>query len=191
MRSPRRDRPQAAGDPGSSSAAGESRRDAEGRKRAMSTDEDRSEEPSKRPKRVAALLDERVATARSLCSAETEANLKRLCQPSIDAFMNDDIDAAELERRKATARKQALAEHEPLVRLEDAYAAYNASVEARTAAEKAEDAAKARLECALRVLEPQSSRLAAVEKAAGGQTKATTRREPLAEVARGEEGVSC
>ena len=70
--------------------------------------------------------------------------------------MDDKIDAAELDKRKAAARQKAAAEHKPLATLDAAFSAYTKAVAAREAADKAEDAedaADAELVAALRALE--------------------------------------
>ena len=98
-------------------------------------------------------LEERVVSARSVCTAAVDKRVRELIQPAIDQWVAEEIDAAELDRRKAEAREQATAEHAQLTELERASAEYTEAVSARTKAEAAEDAAEAKLEAVLRGLE--------------------------------------
>ena len=126
-------------------------RDAECRKRAIDLE---AETPRKRRGRGAsAALEERVVSARSVCTAAIDKRVRELAQPALDEYFADRIDAAELDRRKAAAREKATAEHAPLTELERASAEYTEAVSARTKAEAAEDAAEAKLEAVLRELE--------------------------------------
>ena len=132
-------------------------RDAECRKRAIDLE---TETPRKRGRAAAGALEERVVGARSVCTAAVDKRVRELAQPALDDYMADRIDAAELDRRKAEARVKATAEHAPLTELERASAEYMEAVSARTKAEAAlstseaaEDAAEAKLEAVLRVLE--------------------------------------
>ena len=125
-------------------------RDAECRKRAVDLE---AETPRKRGRGAAAALEERVVSARSVCTAAVDKRVRELAQPALDEYMADRIDAAELDRRKAEAREKATAEHAPLTELERASAEYTEAVSARTKAEAAEDAAEAKLEAVLRGLE--------------------------------------
>ena len=125
-------------------------RDAECRKRAIDLE---TETPRKRGRGAAVALEERVVSARSVCTAAVDKRTRELAQPAFDEYMADRIDAAELDRRKAAAREKATAEHAPLTELERASAEYTEAVSARTKAEAAEDAAEAKLEAVLRGLE--------------------------------------
>ena len=132
-------------------------RDAECRKRAIDLE---AETPRKRGRGASGALEERVVSARSVCTAAVDKRVRELAQPAFDEYMADRIDAAELDRRKAAAREQATAEHAPLTELERASAEYTEAVSARTKAEAAlatseaaEDAAEAKLEAVLRGLE--------------------------------------
>ena len=122
-------------------------RDAEGRKRAIDL------EPETPRKRSKVGLETRVAKARSLCQEAVDARVHELLKPVLEDFAKGKIDGAELETRREAARQQAAAGHAPLTKLDQAYADYNAAVEARTQAETAEDAAEAKLEAALAELE--------------------------------------
>ena len=132
-------------------------RDAESRKRAIDLE---TETPRKRGRAAAGALEERVVGARSVCTAAVDKRVRELVQPALDEYVADQIDAAELDRRKAAAREKATAEHAPLTELERASAEYMEAVSARTKAEAAlstseaaEDAAEAKLEAVLRGLE--------------------------------------
>ena len=125
-------------------------RDAECRKRAIDLE---PETPRKRGRGAAAALEERVVSARSVCTAAVDKRVRELIQPAVDQWVAEEIDAAELDRRKAEAREKATAEHAPLTELERASAEYTEAVSARTKAEAAEDAAEAKLEAVLRGLE--------------------------------------
>ena len=135
-------------------------RDAECRKRAIDLE---PEAPRKRGRGAAGALEERVVSARSVCTAAIDKRVRELIQPAVDQWVAEEIDAAELDRRKAEAREKATAEHVPLTELERASAEYTEAVSARTKAEAAEDAAEAKLEAVLRGLEcgspgPRASR---------------------------------
>merc|ERR1740136_347124 len=132
-------------------------RDAECRKRAIDLD---TETPRKRGRAAAGAMEERIIGARSVCTATVDARVRELTQPAFEQWMADQIDAAELDRRKAEARAKATAEHAPLTELESASSGYMEAVSARTKAEvalanteAAEDAAEAKLEAVLRALE--------------------------------------
>ena len=132
-------------------------RDAECRKRAIDLE---AETPRKRCRGASGALEERVVSARSVCTAAIDKRVRELAQSALDEYMADRIDAAELDRRKAAAREKATAEHAPLTELERASAEYTEAVSARTKAEAAlatseaaEDAAEAKLEAVLRGLE--------------------------------------
>ena len=125
-------------------------RDAECRKRAIDLE---AETPRKRGRGASGALEERVVSARSVCTAAIDKRVRELAQSALDEYMADRIDAAELDRRKAEAREKATAEHAPLTELERASAEYTEAVSARTKAEAAEDAAEAKLAAVLRGLE--------------------------------------
>ena len=132
-------------------------RDAESRKRAIDLED---ETPRKRGRAATSEMEERVAKARSVCSAAVDKRVRELAQPAFDDYLADKIDAAELDKRKKAAREKAAAEHKPLATLDAAFAAYTQAVAARekayqayTKAEEAEDAAEAKLAVALRELE--------------------------------------
>ena len=132
-------------------------RDAECRKRAIDLE---AETPRKRGRGASGALEERVVSARSVCTAAVDKRVRELAQPALDEYMADRIDAAGLDRRKAAAREKATAEHAQLTELEHASAEYTEAVSARTKAEAAlatseaaEDAAEAKLQAVLRGLE--------------------------------------
>ena len=83
-------------------------RDAECRKRAIDLE---AETPRKRGRGASGALEERVVSARSVCTAAVDKRARELAQPAFDEYMADLIDAAELDRRKAEAREKATAEH--------------------------------------------------------------------------------
>ena len=131
-------------------------KDAEGRKRAIDLDE---ETPRKRAKQLED-VHTRITKGRSVCTAAVDGRYRELLQPAIEAFASDEIDEAELGKRKKAAREQAEAGHGPLGKLNRAAAAWSAAVEVRVAAEAAlastiatEDEAEAALEEALREVE--------------------------------------
>jgi len=128
-------------------------RNAEGRKRAI--DLDHEESLPKRPKAVSDELAMRVVTARSQCSTETEDQVREMLKPAIDEWIAGQIDAAELDRRKKAACKQALSGHAPLSRLEAAFESYSAAIAVRAAAEAKEDAAQVELKGALQDIEQE------------------------------------
>ena len=132
-------------------------RDAECRKRAIDLE---PETPRKRGRGAAAALEERVVSARSVCTAAVDKRARELAQPALDEYMADQIDEATLKQRKAEAREKATAEHAQLSELERASAEYTEAVSARTKGEAAlatleavEDAAEARLEAVMLGLE--------------------------------------
>ena len=132
-------------------------RDAECRKRAIDLD---TESPRKRGRAVAAALEERVVSARSVCTAAVDKRVRELTMPAIEQWNAGQIDGAELDRRRDEARLKAMAEHASLTALDRASFDYREAVSARTkaeaalsAAEAAEDAAEAQLEELLRALE--------------------------------------
>ena len=125
-------------------------RDAECRKRAIDLE---AETPRKRGRGAAAALEERVVSARSVCTAAVDKRARELALSAFDEYMADQIDEATFKQRKAAAREKATAEHAPLTELERASAEYMEAVSARTKAEAAEDAAEAKLEAVLRGLE--------------------------------------
>lgn len=134
-----------------------SQRDAEGRKRAIDLD---AESPRKRGRTAAAALEKRVVGARSVCTAAVDKRVRELMSPAIEQWNAGQIDGAELDRRRDEARVKATAEHASLTELDCASFDYREAVSARTKAEAAlsasevvEDAAEAKLEAVLRVLE--------------------------------------
>ena len=125
-------------------------RDAECRKRAIDLE---AETPRKRGRGAAGALEERVVSARSVCTAAIDKRVRELIQPAIDQWVAEEIDEATLKQRRIEAREKATAEHAQLTELERASAEYTEAVSARTKAEAAEDAAEAKLEAVLRGLE--------------------------------------
>ena len=125
-------------------------RDAECRKRAIDLE---AETPRKRGRGASGALEERVVSARSVCTAAVDKRAWELAQPALQEYMAEKIDEATLKQRKAAAREKATAEHAQLTELERASAEYTEAVSARTKAEAAEDAAEAKLEAVLRELE--------------------------------------
>ena len=125
-------------------------RDAECRKRAIDLE---AETPRKRGRGASVALEERVVSARSVCTAAVDKRAWELAQPALQEYMAEKIDEATLKQRKAEAREKATAEHAQLTELERASAEYTEAVSARTKAEAAEDAAEAKLEAVLRGLE--------------------------------------
>ena len=118
-------------------------RDAECRKRAIDLE---AETPRKRGRGAAAALEERVVSARSVCTAAVDKRARELAQPALDEYMADQIDEATLKQRKAEAREKATAEHAQLNELERASAEYTEAVSALEGAEE-------KLEAVLRGLE--------------------------------------
>ena len=132
-------------------------RDAECRKRAIDLE---AETPRKRGRGAAAALEERVVSARSVCTAAVDKRVRELIQPAFDQWVAEEIDEATLKQRRIEAREKATAEHAQLTELERASAEYTEAVSVRTKAEAAlatseaaEDAAEAKLEAVLRGLE--------------------------------------
>ena len=132
-------------------------RDAECRKRAIDLE---AETPRKRGRGASGALEERVVSARSVCTAAVDKRVRELIQPAIDQWVAEEIDEATLKQRRIEAREKATAEHAQLTELERASAEYTEAVSARTKAEAAlatseaaEDAAEAKLEAVLRGLE--------------------------------------
>ena len=126
-------------------------RDAECRKRAVDLE---AEAPrNKRGRGAAGALEERVVSARSVCTVAVDKRARELALSAFDEYMTDQIDETTFKQRKAAAREKATAEHVPLTELERASAEYTEAVSARTKAEAAEDAAEAKLEAVLRELE--------------------------------------
>eukprot|EP00966_Prymnesium_polylepis_P265444 6132143-Prymnesium_polylepis.2 len=92
-------------------------------------------------------LEVRVALAREARLQRVEQRAKELAQGALEQFWKDEIDAAEVDRRKKAAREEAAGEHGALGALDEAYAKLVAAFGAREEAEKACDAAeKARVE---------------------------------------------
>ena len=125
-------------------------RDAECRNCAVDLE---AETPRKRGRGASGALEERVVSARSVCTAAVDKRAWELAQPALQEYMAEKIDEATLKQRKAEAREKATAEHAQLTELERASAEYTEAVSARTKAEAAEDAAEAKLEAVLRELE--------------------------------------
>ena len=126
-------------------------RDAECRKRAVDLE---AEAPrNKRGRGAAGALEERVVSARSVCTVAVDKRARELALSAFDEYTTDQIDETTFKQRKAAAREKATAEHVPLTELERASAEYTEAVSARTKAEAAEDAAEAKLEAVLRELE--------------------------------------
>ena len=133
-------------------------RDAECRKRAVDLE---AETPrNKRGRGASAALEERVVSARSVCTAAVDKRAREMIQPAIDQWVAEEIDEATLKQRRIEAREKATTEHAQLTELERASAEYTEAVSARTKAEAAlatseaaEDAAEAKLEAVLRGLE--------------------------------------
>lgn len=123
-------------------------RDAEGFAHAIDL-----ETPQKWHRAAEADVATRVAKARSTYSTEVDTRFRALMQPHCDAFVADEIDGAELQRRKASMREKAVAEHGPLSTLDQAFVDYTEAEKVRAAAEVAADAAHAKLEAALAPLE--------------------------------------
>lgn len=123
-------------------------RDAEGFAHAIDL-----ETPQKWHRAAEADVATRVAKARSTYSTEVDTRFRALMQPHCDAFVADEIDGAELQRRKASMREKAVAEHGPLSTLDQAFVDYTEAEKVRAAAEVAADAAYAKLEAALAPLE--------------------------------------
>ena len=106
----------------------------------------------KRAKTPSLALETMVAKRRSVLTPAVDKKVVRLTLPAFELFVANKIDAAELEARKAAARKAAEAEDKRLRALDAAHEKYTAAVEARAAAEDAaetlradEDAAEAEL----------------------------------------------
>ena len=76
-------------------------------------------------------------SARSVNTADHEKRSKELFQPAFDAYRKDEIDEAELKRRKKAAQETAGTEYPPLTALDAAFSTYEAAVKAREDAEKA------------------------------------------------------
>ena len=132
-------------------------KDAQLRKRAVDLEYDT---PRKRSRTQSALLEERVAKARSSTNGAIKRRMKELAAADYDEFMEDKIDEAELKKRKEAARAQATADHQQRTALDKAYDEYTAAGEAREAACKAqataadvEEAAEAALHKVLQLLE--------------------------------------
>lgn len=135
-------------------------RDADGRAHAL----DLNLFDVKRPRTAPCELETRVTTARSVCTAAVDKRVIELMQPAMAQYVKNEIDAAELDRRKAATRATAEAEHPPLSRLDKCYTAYTEALAARIKVEDAveramvtEDAAKAELEAVVRALLPQQA----------------------------------
>jgi len=139
-------------------------RDIAGRKRAIDLEVETPQAKRKPP----ADLETRVATARSLCSAQSDAKFRELFQAAFDEYMLDRISAAELDRRKARAREQAQQDSPLLTSLESAFDAHTRAIEARASAAAAEDKAKAELEAVLERIETEFEPPAALAASSSG-----------------------
>jgi hypothetical protein len=108
----------------------------------------------------AADLTTRVAKAHSLMQPQVDAAYRALLQPHFSAYAADEIDAAELDRRKQRAHDEAASQHQPALSLNRAHSTYEsasraaaAAYEAYEAAAAAAAAAKSSLESELRAIE--------------------------------------
>jgi hypothetical protein len=137
-------------------------RDAAGRKRAIDLDDDAVTTPPQRVRAAddAADLTTRVAKAHSLMQPQVDAAYRALLQPHFSAYAADEIDAAELDRRKQRAHDEAASQHQPALSLNRAHSTYEsasraaaAAYEAYEAAAAAAAAAKSSLESELRAIE--------------------------------------
>ena len=142
-------------------------RDAAGRKRAIDLDDDAVTTP---PQRVRAAHDDahlttRVAKAHSLMQPQVDAAYRALLQPHFSAYAADEIDAAELDRRKQRAHDEAASQHQPALSLNRAHSTYESASRAAAAAYEAYEAAAAAAAAAKSSLE---SELRAIEGPLGG-----------------------
>lgn len=137
-------------------------RDAAGRKRAIDLDDDAVTTPPQRVRAAddAADLTTRVAKAHSRMQPQVDAAYRALLQPHFSAYAADEIDAAELDRRKQRAHDEAASQHQPALSLNRAHSTYEsasraaaAAYEAYEAAAAAAAAAKLSLESELRAIE--------------------------------------
>jgi len=90
-------------------------------------------------------FETRFQEARSHCQVAVDAIARELLKPSVQDWMDDKIGEDELKRFKVAAREEAAAGHAPLTKLDQAFAEYNATMEARLRAKAAEDALEATL----------------------------------------------
>ena len=88
-------------------------------------------------------FETRVQEARSHCQVAVDATARELLKQQ--DWLDDNVDGDELERRKVAARQEAAAGYAPLTKLDQAFAEYNATIEARLRAKAAEDALEAAL----------------------------------------------
>lgn len=94
-------------------------------------------------------IEDRVANAKSICEAASDAKYRELINQALDDYAQDKIDETELKKRKLIAREKSSAEQDALAGLAKTYGAFDAATSAVTAAENALTAAKkARLEAA-------------------------------------------
>jgi hypothetical protein len=141
-------------------------RDAAGRKRAIDLDADTVTTPSQRVRAAHddAHLTTRVTKAHSRMQPQVDAAYLALLQPHFSAYAADEIDAAELDRRKQRAHDEAASQHQPALSLNRAHSTYEsvnesasraaaAAYEAYEAAAAAAAAAKSSLESELRAIE--------------------------------------
>ena len=78
-------------------------RDAECRKRAIDLE---AETPRKRGRGASAALEERVVSARSVCTAAVDKRARELALSAFDEYMADRIDEVTLKQCKAEAREK-------------------------------------------------------------------------------------
>jgi hypothetical protein len=104
-------------------------RDAAGRKRAIDLDDDAVTTPPQRVRAAddAADLTTRVAKAHSLMQPQVDAAYRALLQPHFSAYAADEIDAAELDRRKQRAHDEAASQHQPALSLNRAHSTYESA----------------------------------------------------------------
>ena len=132
-------------------------KDVELRKHAVDLEHDT---PRKRSRQQTEKLEERVAKARSTTNGAIKRRMKELATAATNEYLEDKIDAAELDRRKEAARVQATADNQQRTALDTAFDTYTAAGQAREAACKAqattadvEEAAEAALYKVLQQLE--------------------------------------
>ena len=132
-------------------------KDVELRKHAVDLEHDT---PRKRSRQQTEKLEERVAKARSTTNGAIKRRMKELAAAATNEYLEDKIDAAELDRRKEAARVQATADNQQRTALDTAFDTYTAAGQAREAACKAqattadvEEAAEAALYKVLQQLE--------------------------------------
>ena len=132
-------------------------RDKAARKRAINLAENPDDAQPQHKRARQQQLETRVAKQKSLCDVDTDTRYKELLRPAMDLFAEDQIDEAELGRRKQAARAQGAAENGDLSELIAKFDAHARAVEARAAAEKVEEAAEAALDAVLHRLEAKQN----------------------------------